>query len=202
MILPTRTKSGAQSSRSISWRPRCLALSRDTYVVCPKLNPKASVSCRQGQVTSPVCKARPFAALRKVGEDVRAGAEPILVRRWAPCLGELFPAKIFYRRPDQRQRFLVSVRNSPADTGLITIQDPSRRGSPSSRRRPRIGRLTALRQRRRRQVKLSSLYERYASTLGERFWIRPVAVTEPRIIWRDQMVPVGKPGEERLEHPR
>jgi hypothetical protein len=109
VILPTRTKSGAQSSRSISWRPRCLALSRDTYVVCPKLNPKASVSCRQGQVTSPVCKACPFAALRKVGEDVRVGAEPILVRRWAPCLGELFRAKIFLHcRSDQRQRFLVS----------------------------------------------------------------------------------------------
>jgi hypothetical protein len=36
----------------------------------------------------------------------------------------------------------------------------------------------------------------------ELFWVRPVAVSEARIIGRHKVIPVGKPCEERLEHPR
>ena len=32
--------------------------------------------------------------------------------------------------------------------------------------------------------------------------VRPVAVSEARVIGRDKVTPIGKPGEERLEHPR
>ncbi len=34
------------------------------------------------------------------------------------------------------------------------------------------------------------------------FRVRPVAVSEARVIGRDQVIAIGKPGEERLEHPR
>ena len=36
----------------------------------------------------------------------------------------------------------------------------------------------------------------------EFFRVRPVAVPEARVIGRDQVIAIGKPGEERLEHPR
>src|SRR5882724_2680614 len=36
----------------------------------------------------------------------------------------------------------------------------------------------------------------------EFFRVRPVAVSEGRVIRRDKVVAIGKPGEERLEHPR
>ena len=32
--------------------------------------------------------------------------------------------------------------------------------------------------------------------------VRPVAVSEARVIGRDKMIAIGKPGKERLEHPR
>jgi hypothetical protein len=32
--------------------------------------------------------------------------------------------------------------------------------------------------------------------------VRPVAVTEARVIRRDEVIAIGDPGEERLEHPR
>ena len=32
--------------------------------------------------------------------------------------------------------------------------------------------------------------------------VRPVAVSEARVIGRDEVIAIGKPGEERLEHPR
>ena len=32
--------------------------------------------------------------------------------------------------------------------------------------------------------------------------IRPVAVSEAGVIGRDQVIAIGQPGEERLEHPR
>ena len=38
--------------------------------------------------------------------------------------------------------------------------------------------------------------------VGEGLRVWPVAMPESRIVGRDQMVAVGKPGEERLEHPR
>ena len=38
--------------------------------------------------------------------------------------------------------------------------------------------------------------------IGEFFRVRPVAVPEARIIGRDQMIAIGKPRKERLEHPR
>ena len=36
----------------------------------------------------------------------------------------------------------------------------------------------------------------------EFFRVRPVAVSEARIIGRDKVIAIGKPGEERFEHPR
>jgi len=36
----------------------------------------------------------------------------------------------------------------------------------------------------------------------EFFRVRPVAVSEARVIGRDQVIAIGKPGEERFEHPR
>src|SRR5947207_14007242 len=36
----------------------------------------------------------------------------------------------------------------------------------------------------------------------EFFRIRPVAVSETWVIWRDEMIPLAKPGEERHEYPR
>ena len=36
----------------------------------------------------------------------------------------------------------------------------------------------------------------------EFFWVRPVTVTEAGIIGRDEVVAIGKAGEERLEHSR
>ena len=38
--------------------------------------------------------------------------------------------------------------------------------------------------------------------IRELFGVRPVAVSEARVIGRDQVIAIGKPGEERLEHPR
>src|ERR1700722_2904404 len=38
--------------------------------------------------------------------------------------------------------------------------------------------------------------------IRECFRIRPVAVSEARVIWRDQVIAIGKPCEERLEHSR
>ena len=38
--------------------------------------------------------------------------------------------------------------------------------------------------------------------IGEFFGVRPVAVAEAGVIGRDQMIAIGKPGEERFEHPR
>jgi len=32
--------------------------------------------------------------------------------------------------------------------------------------------------------------------------VRPVAVSETRVIGRDKVIAIGKPGEQRLEHPR
>ena len=37
--------------------------------------------------------------------------------------------------------------------------------------------------------------------IREVFRVRPVAVSEARVIGRDEMIAIGKPGEERLEHP-
>src|SRR5262249_30078418 len=34
------------------------------------------------------------------------------------------------------------------------------------------------------------------------FRVRPVAMSEARVVGRDKMITIGKPGEERLEHPR
>jgi len=36
----------------------------------------------------------------------------------------------------------------------------------------------------------------------ELFRVRPVAMSEARVIGRDKVITIGKPGEERLEHPR
>ncbi len=36
----------------------------------------------------------------------------------------------------------------------------------------------------------------------EFFWVWPIAVAEARIIGRDEVVAIGKAGEERLEHSR
>jgi len=38
--------------------------------------------------------------------------------------------------------------------------------------------------------------------IGELFRIRPVAVSKARVVGRDKVTAIGKPGEERLEHPR
>ena len=38
--------------------------------------------------------------------------------------------------------------------------------------------------------------------IREFFRVRPVAVSEARVIGRDKVIAIGKPGEERLEHPR
>ena len=38
--------------------------------------------------------------------------------------------------------------------------------------------------------------------IREFFRVRPVAVSEARVIGRDQVIAIGKPREERLEHPR
>ena len=38
--------------------------------------------------------------------------------------------------------------------------------------------------------------------IREFFRVRPVAVSEAWVIGRDKMIAIGKPGEERLEHPR
>jgi hypothetical protein len=38
--------------------------------------------------------------------------------------------------------------------------------------------------------------------IGEYFWVRPVAVSETRVIGRDKVIVIGKPGEQRLEHAR
>jgi len=38
--------------------------------------------------------------------------------------------------------------------------------------------------------------------IGEFLRVRPIAVSEARVIGRDQVIAIGKPGEERLEHPR
>jgi hypothetical protein len=38
--------------------------------------------------------------------------------------------------------------------------------------------------------------------VGEFFRVRPIAVPEPRIIRRDEVIAVGKQGEQGLEHPR
>src|SRR5882724_13212582 len=38
--------------------------------------------------------------------------------------------------------------------------------------------------------------------IREFFRIRPITVSEARIIGRDKVKAIGKPGEERLEHPR
>src|SRR5579862_5506908 len=38
--------------------------------------------------------------------------------------------------------------------------------------------------------------------VGEFLGVRPVAVSEPWVIWRDQVVAIGKTNEERLEHSR
>jgi hypothetical protein len=38
--------------------------------------------------------------------------------------------------------------------------------------------------------------------IREFFRVRPVAVSEARVIGRHQVIAIGKPGEERLEHPR
>ena len=38
--------------------------------------------------------------------------------------------------------------------------------------------------------------------IREFFRVRPVAVSEARIIGRDKVIAIGKPGEERLEHSR
>ncbi len=38
--------------------------------------------------------------------------------------------------------------------------------------------------------------------IRELFRVRPVAVSEARVIGRDKVRAIGKPGEERLEHPR
>jgi len=37
--------------------------------------------------------------------------------------------------------------------------------------------------------------------IREFFWVRPVAVSEPWVIGCDEVIAIGKPGEERLEHP-
>jgi hypothetical protein len=36
----------------------------------------------------------------------------------------------------------------------------------------------------------------------ELFWVRPVAVSEARVIGRNKVIAIRKPGEERLEHSR
>src|SRR5437899_12745158 len=38
--------------------------------------------------------------------------------------------------------------------------------------------------------------------VGEFFRVRPVAMSEARIIWCDEVILIRKPGEERLEHSR
>ena len=38
--------------------------------------------------------------------------------------------------------------------------------------------------------------------IREFFRVRPIAVSKARVIGRDQVSAIGKPGEERLEHPR
>ena len=38
--------------------------------------------------------------------------------------------------------------------------------------------------------------------IRELFRVRPVAVAEARVIGRDQVIAIGEPGEERLEHSR
>jgi hypothetical protein len=38
--------------------------------------------------------------------------------------------------------------------------------------------------------------------IREFFRVRPITVSEARVIGRDQMIAIGKPGEERLEHSR
>ena len=38
--------------------------------------------------------------------------------------------------------------------------------------------------------------------IGELFRVRPVTVSEARVIGRDKMIAIGKPGEERLKHSR
>ena len=38
--------------------------------------------------------------------------------------------------------------------------------------------------------------------VGEFLWVRPVAVSEPWIVGRDQVIAIRKPGEERLKHSR
>src|SRR5439155_12236370 len=38
--------------------------------------------------------------------------------------------------------------------------------------------------------------------IREFFWVRPVAVPKARVIRRDEVITIGKPGEQRLEHPR
>src|ERR1700691_3657964 len=38
--------------------------------------------------------------------------------------------------------------------------------------------------------------------IRELFRIRPIAVSEARVIGRDQVIAIGKPSEERLEHSR
>jgi hypothetical protein len=38
--------------------------------------------------------------------------------------------------------------------------------------------------------------------IREYFRVRPVAVTEARVIGRDKVILIGKPGEQTLEHPR
>jgi hypothetical protein len=45
---------------------------------------------------------------------------------------------------------------------------------------------------------LSTLIER----IGELLRVRPVTVSEARIVRRDKMIAVGQPGKERFEHPR
>ena len=39
-------------------------------------------------------------------------------------------------------------------------------------------------------------------SVREFFRVRPVAVSETRVIGRDKVIAIGKPGEEWLEHPR
>ena len=38
--------------------------------------------------------------------------------------------------------------------------------------------------------------------VGELLRVRPVAVAKARVVGRDEVIAIGKPGEERLEHPR
>ena len=38
--------------------------------------------------------------------------------------------------------------------------------------------------------------------VGKFFRVRPVAVSEARVVRRDEMIPIGQPREERLELPR